>query len=62
MNFLYKQRIDAKEELRKRAQYVRDGGALNVFKPDDVHELQTYALDIKDIQLYDYLNKYWAQA
>ena len=47
------------KELIERAQYVRRGGSLNLFKPADVIELQTYAMDIKDNRLYDYLEKFW---
>ena len=53
--------IKAGKTLEERAQYVRRGGCLRVFKPKDINELQTYALDIKDIRLYDYLQKFWTQ-
>lgn len=60
MNFF---RTDGEREKRskliERAAYVRRGGSLDALKPADVIELQTYALDIKDIRLYDYLEKFW---
>lgn len=48
--------------LNDQAIYVRRGGSLAVFTPADVLQLQEYALDIKDIKLYDYLEKFWKQA
>lgn len=48
-----------RKELDSLASYVRAGGHLSAFKPKDVRELQTFAREINDTILYDYLEKYW---
>lgn len=45
--------------LDQQAAYVRKGGDLRVFKPAEIVRLQEFALDIKDVRLYDYLEKFW---
>lgn len=45
--------------LEELAQYVRSGGSLKQLKKKQVLTLQEYALDIKDIRLYDMLEKFW---
>lgn len=47
------------KELEEKAEYVRQGGDLAALKKRQVLELQRYALDIKDIELYDLLEEYW---
>lgn len=51
--------IKKRKAIAEKASYIRLGGSLAAFKPEDVIELQTYAMDIKDIRLYDYLDKFW---
>lgn len=40
-------------------EHVKQGYTLTVFTPLEIAELQEYALDKKDMKLYDYLEKYW---
>jgi hypothetical protein len=48
-----------RKELEKLAQKLRDGMDVRSLKKDDVIALQEYLLDIKDIELYDFLQAYW---
>lgn len=46
-------------ELEAKAKYVRHGGDLVKLTNREVIALQEFALDIKDIDLYDELQKFW---
>lgn len=48
-----------KTELAKKIEYVKTGGELNVFRPEEIATMQEFALDSKDMRLYDYLEKFW---
>lgn len=52
--------IQRRKELEDRAAHVRRGGSIQAFKPEDVLDLQEFALDIKDTRLYDHLETFWA--
>lgn len=45
--------------IQDQVKYVRNGGDLKALRQDETLRLQEYALDIKDIRLYDYLDKFW---
>lgn len=47
--------------LSDKINYIKNGGHLGVFKPEEIMEIQEKALDIGDVQLYDYLDRYWTQ-
>lgn len=59
MNFLNDSENEERKELTKLADYVRRGGLMSALSPAKVVKLQNYALDIKDVRLYDYLESYW---
>lgn len=48
-----------REELEAKAKFVRNGGDVSKLNNREVIALQEYALDIKDIDLYDTLQKFW---
>lgn len=48
-----------KAEIQNKIRYVKSGGELNVFSPEEIAEMQEFALDSKDVRLYDYLDKFW---
>lgn len=47
--------------IQEKIEFIRSGGHLGVFRPEEIKELQEKALDMKDVQLYDYLDRYWTQ-
>lgn len=49
-----------KIELKDRAEQVRTGADFRGWKKADIVQLQEYALDIKDIALYDWLEFWWS--
>lgn len=51
--------VKERERIKELARTVRAGVDLRKLKADDVLAMQEYALDIKDIQLYDYLDIFW---
>lgn len=51
-----KKRIELEDKIR----YVKNGGDLKRFKSSEIIALQEYALDIKDVALYDELEEYWS--
>lgn len=48
-----------KRELETLAGMVRKGANFEGLHPDKVAKLQEWAMDIKDIKLYDVLECYW---
>lgn len=51
--------MKTRTELETMAQSIRRGGSFHNFSPADVLALQEFAMDIKDVRLYDVLESYW---